>query len=227
MRRETFFELYDNVKTTDIINEFHKFYYYSSCIGGTWKNASWLGIPVQKNPMDCWIYQELIYSIKPDIIIETGTKVGGSALFFASICDMVDNGRIITIDIDNDGTYNLPVHDRISYLHGNSVDEKIIAMLYNIIKNKKVMVILDSDHSKNHVLTELKIYSKMVSVDSYLIVEDSNISGFPVHGIEGEGPLEAIFEFLNSDSNTGFKIDRTMEKFYFSFNPYGFLRRIK
>ncbi len=226
MHREDFYEIYKDVdKVGNIIDEFHKLYYYSSCMGGTWKDTKWLGIPIQKNPLDCWIYQELLYSIRPDIIIETGTKVGGSTLFFASICDLIDNGRIITIDIDR--VENLPIHERITYLQGNSTDDYIIDFINNRIKNKKVLVILDSDHSKEHVLKELKIYSKMVSVDSYLIVEDSNISGFPVHGIEGQGPLEAIFEFMNSDNNIGFKIDKTMEKFYFSFNPYGFLRRVK
>src|SRR3972149_5646131 len=178
MNKDNFYKLYNDVEDiNNIINEFHKLYYYSSCIGGTWKNTKWMGVPIQKCPMDMIIYQELIYSIRPDIIIETGTKVGGSALFFANICE-----------------------------------------------NKKVMVILDSDHSEDHVLKELNIYSGFVSVGSYLIVEDTNISNSPVYGIEGKGPLEAVFKFINNNDN--FVIDKSKEKFYFTFNPNGYLLRL-
>lgn len=208
----------------DIIDNFHKLYYYSSAKGLGWKNNYWLGVPIQKNPMDLMIYQELIFKIKPDIIIETGTKVGGSALFFASILDLLKNGEVITIDIDGK-LGGLPEHDRITYLWANSVDETTINFLIPKTKDKKVLVILDSDHHKDHVLKELEIYSKFVSIDSYLIVEDTNCSGYPVIGIEGEGPLEAVQEFLSINNN--FIVDRYCEKNFFSFNPCGFLVRVK
>lgn len=207
----------------NIVDNFHKLYYYSSAFGMGWKNNFWLGIPIQKNPLDVFVYQELIFAVKPDIIIETGTKIGGSALFFATILDAINKGEVITIDIDH--AEKLPQHKRITYLIGNSTDEDIINFISSRVKDKKVMVILDSDHSKEHVLKELKIYSDMVTVGSYLITEDTNCSGHPVKGIEGEGPLEAVFEFMNF--NTNFKIDRNWEKNFFSFNPCGFLKRIK
>jgi len=214
MYREDFYKKYeDNTKVDKIIKDFHDLYYESSCIGGTWKNTNWLGVPIQKCPLDCWIYQELLFEIKPDIIIETGTKVGGSALFFANICDMIGHGEIITIDIDGKG--KLPEHKRITYLCANSVDEAVVNFIQPRIKDKKIMVILDSDHSKEHVLKELEIYSKMVSIESYLVVEDTNTSG----------PLEAVFAFIENANN--FKIVRNCEKFYLTFAPYGFLKRIK
>jgi cephalosporin hydroxylase len=82
-----------------IVDQFHKFYYDFFVFGETWGRTFWLGIPAQKLPMDLWIYQEIIYEIKPDVIIETGTECGGSALFLASICDLVQNGKVISIDV--------------------------------------------------------------------------------------------------------------------------------
>ena len=214
MFREDFYKKYDDpTKVDKIIKDFHDLYYESSCIGSTWKNTHWLGIPIQKCPLDCWIYQELIFDIKPDIIIETGTKVGGSALFFASILDLIGKGEVITIDINGKG--KLPEHDRITYLWANSVDESVVNFIKPRIKDKKVFIILDSDHSKEHVLKELEIYSKFVSLNSYIIIEDTNT----------QGPLEAVFEFMEKTKN--FTIDRSCEKFYLSFAPCGFLKRIK
>lgn len=207
----------------NIIDNFHKLYYYSSAYGMTWKNTFWLGVPIQKTPTDCFVYQEIMHCLRPDYIIETGTKVGGSALFFANVCDIIDHGEVISIDIDE--IENLPQHERILYLTGDSVDPYIVDLIKEKIKGKKVMVILDSDHSKDHVLKELEIYSKMVTIGNYLIVEDTNINGFSVYGIEGEGPLEAVKDFLGRNDN--FKIDRNCEKFYLSFSPMGFLVRVK
>lgn len=207
----------------NIIDNFHKLYYYSSAFGLGWKNNYWLGIPIQKNPLDLQTYEELIFAIKPDIIIETGTNVGGSVLFFATILDAIGNGEVLTIDINK--VEGLPQHSRITYLTGSSTDEAIIDFIRPRIKDKKVIVMLDSDHSKSHVLKELEIYSKFVSKDSFLIVEDTNCSGHPVIGIEGEGPLEAIIEFLNN--NKDFIIDRYWEKNFFTFNPCGWLKRVK
>ncbi len=206
----------------DIIDNFHKLYYYSSLIGGTWKNTTWFGVKIQKNPMDLIIYQEIINFTRPDYIIETGTKKGGSALFFADMCDIIKQGQVITIDINKDIQ---PVHRRISYLTGNSIDPNIVDFVKQRIKDKKTMVILDSDHSKQHVLEELKIYSEIVSVGSYLIVEDTNCSGFPIPSLVGEGPMEAVKEFLEMNDN--YKVDISCEKFYFTFNPCGYLVRVK
>ena len=119
-----------------------------------------------------------------------------------------------------------PKHERIKYIIGSSTDKQTVNEIKNLINNKrKVMVILDTDHSMEHVLKELKIYSEFVSVGSYLVVEDSNVNGHPVLPKFGPGPMEAIDDFLRKNSD--FIIDKSKEKFYLTFNPRGFLLRVK
>lgn len=205
---------------SDIVDEFHKLYYESP---NTWRNTFWLGIPAQKCPLDLWIYQEIIFKVKPDCIIECGTYAGGSALFLASVCDLVKRGTIITIDVE--AREGRPKHKRIKYLLGSSTSTEIVDKVSASIKNKhSVMVILDSDHSKDHVLNELRIYSEFVTRGSYLIVEDTNINGHPVLPEFGPGPMEAVREFLSE--NKDYVLDRSQAKFYMSFNPDGWLRRV-
>lgn len=200
-----------------IILLFNKFYYNSE----VWLQTFWFGVPVQKIPSDLFIYQEIINEVKPDVIIETGTKYGGSALFLAHLLDILKNGKVITIDIVKE---KVPKHKRILYLTGSSVSDEIISKVELLIKNKKkVMVILDSDHHKEHVLKELKIYSKFVTKGSYLILEDTNINGYPVLPNWGLGPMEALKEFLKHEKR--FFIDSSREKFYLTFNPKGYLKR--
>ena len=208
----------------NIVDEFHELYYYSYNWGGTWDNTFWLGILTRKCPLDLWIYQEIIFEVKPDVMIECGTANGGSALFLASMCDLVNNGKVITIDIeDKEGR---PTHKRIKYLLGSSTSIEVVEQVRKLISDKdKVMVILDSDHSKGHVLSELKIYSKFVTKGSYIIVEDTNINGHPVFLDFGPGPMEAVEEFLKE--NKDFSVDRSREKFYLTFNPKGFLQKRK
>lgn len=220
-----FQRIYVNPKLKrSIIDQFHKLYYDYFVFRGTWGNTFWLGVPVQKLPLDLWIYQEIIHEIKPDIIIETGTEYGGSALFLASMCDLVNNGKVITIDIqDKEGR---PQHKRISYLLGSSTSKEIEDQVKSLIKDSdKVMVILDSDHHKEHVVNELMIYGKFVTKGNYLIVEDTNVNGHPVFIEFGPGPMEAIEEFLRG--NEDFVVDENREKLYLTFNPRGYLRKIK
>jgi len=187
-------------------------------------NVFWLGIPLRKCPMDLWIYQEIIHHLEPDIIIECGTSYGGSALFLASICDLVNNGTVITIDIED--IANKPRHKRIKYLHGSSTSQEIVEQIQKLIAPKdKVMVILDSDHHKEHVLDELRIYSQFVTKGSYLIVEDTVLNGHPVRPDFGPGPMEAVEEFLKE--NKIFTVDQDKEKFYVTFNPKGYLRKLE
>lgn len=207
-----------------IVDQFHKLYYGAQAFGGTWNSTYWLGVSTQKCPLDCWIYQEIIFELKPDVIIESGTANGGSALFLASLCDLVNNGRVITIDIED--IKDRPQHKRIKYLLGSSTSEEIIEEVRRLIGDKdKVMVILDSDHHKEHVLNELRIYNKFVAREHYLIVEDTNINGHPVALEFGPGPMEAVEEFLRENKN--FIVDKSKERLYLTFNPGGYLRKIK
>ncbi len=209
----------------DVINQFHRLYYESEAFGETWNNTTFLGVRITKCPLDLWIYQEIIFELRPDVIIETGTCYGGSALYIASVCDLVDHGRIVTIDIDH--SKPRPEHKRITYITGSSTADHTLQRLYQEIEgnSNNVMVILDSDHKKDHVLKELAIYSKLVTVGNYLIVEDSNVNGHPVLPEHGPGPMEAIEEFIQV--NDGFRVDRTREKLLMTCNPSGYLRREK
>lgn len=202
----------------DIVNAFHKIYYQRN-----WLNQYWLGIVCGSCALDRWIYQEIIFNLKPDVIIECGTGHGGSALFFASILDIVNNGKVITIDIEQ--SQSKPQHKRIDYLLGSTTSDAITIQVAKLIEsNDKVMVLLDSDHHKEHVLNELRIYSKFVTRGSYLIVEDTNMNGHPVLPKFGPGPMEAVGQFLKE--NKDFVVDKTKEKFYLTFNPNGYLVKI-
>jgi cephalosporin hydroxylase len=147
--------------------KFHLLYYAGR--HETWDTTGWLGTRVQKCPLDLWIYQEIVHEVRPDLIIETGSAEGGSAAFLAAVCDLIDNGQIATVDVRI--LENRPRHPRVSYLTGSSTDPEIIDQLTGLAEGtESVMVILDSDHSKRHVLQELQAYSRLVTPGSYLIV---------------------------------------------------------
>jgi cephalosporin hydroxylase len=208
------------LKQKDIVDLFHQLYYDSR----VWENTYYYGYPVLKCPLDLWIYEEMIVELRPDFIIETGTFLGASALYMALACDMVNNGKVITIDIQE--RPDRPPHPRITYLTGSSVDEGILKTVRETVgEGKKVMVILDSDHSKEHVYNEMKAFHFIVSVGSYLIVEDTDVNGHPVRPDFGPGPMEAIAAFLSENQN--FVVDTRREKFLMTQNPNGFLKRVK
>jgi cephalosporin hydroxylase len=192
----------------------------------TYRNTRWLGVSALKCPFDLWIYQELVYRIRPDVIVETGTALGGSAYFLASLCDMLGTGRVVTIDISVPPHKRVPVrppHPRISYLTGSSTDPQIVAAVRRMIApGDTVMVLLDSDHAADHVREEMRAYAPLVTEGSYLIVEDTNINDWFEFG---PGPLEAVTDFLAEDDR--FSVDRSLEKFMMTFNPGGFLLRQK
>jgi cephalosporin hydroxylase len=211
--------VYRPQKVTD---EFHKLLYNSA--NQTWGNNRWLGVQVEKNPFDLWVLQEIIYETKPDVIVEAGTWKGGSALFMATHLDLIHHGKIVTIDIEKQP--DLPVHPRIQYLLGSSTAPDIVDKVKSAIgPNDKVMVVLDSDHRKDHVLKELEIYSRIVTKGSYLILEDTNVNGHPVWPDFGPGPMEALQEYMRGHSDL--EIDKSREKFFVTFNPSGYLQKVK
>lgn len=206
----------------EIVQGFHHLYYDSHILGKSFFDTFWLGVSTLKCPMDLWVYQEILHELKPDLIIETGTANGGSALFLASMFDLIGKGEIVTIDIEKNE--RRPQHKRIQYLHGSSTSDEIVGAVKKIAADKPtVLVILDSDHSQAHVSRELTIYAPLVTKGSYLIVEDSNVNGHPVAPEHGPGPMEALDEFLITNKN--FVIDAEREKFLMTFNPRGYLRR--
>lgn len=210
----------------EIIDNFSKLYYDSYLFGKSWGNTKWMGIPVRKCPFDLWMYQEIIYKYKPDIIIEAGTSWGGSALFIANMFDLVGNGHIITIDIKDKKQKQRPQHNRITYIKGSSIDENTIKKVKNLIKpGNKVMVVLDSRHQKYHVDEEIKYYAPLVSKGLYLIVEDTILNGNPINPDFGPGPMESVKEFIGK--TTDFIIDKDMENHFITFNRCGYLKRVR
>ena len=209
-----------------IASIFHKQYYkwleYGHFEIGGPNLTRWLGIRVVKPPSDLWVYQEIIWETKPDIIIECGTFEGGCSYYMASICDLLNNGRIITIDITDSPLR--PIHPRITYVKGPTIADDVIALVRKDVPlGKKVMVILDSNHRKSYVLKEMELYAPLVSPGCYLIVEDTHLNGHPIESNYGPGPMEAVEEFLKHTAH--FAIDRNREKFMFSFNHKGYLKR--
>lgn len=205
-----------------IVEMFHQLYY--AIKDQTWENTYYLGRHIIKCPLDLWVCQEIFHEVKPDLIIETGTFHGGAALYYANVCDTLQHGRILTIDIDRYS--GITEHPRITYINGSSTSESVVREVEAVVKNKKtILVILDSDHGYDHVLQELQIYSRFVTPGSYLIVEDTNVNGHPVRPEWGPGPMEALEEFLRNDNC--FEIDIGREKFMLTMNPKGYLKKIR
>jgi cephalosporin hydroxylase len=189
----------------------------------------WFGIRTQQFPLDTWMIQEIICEQKPDFIVETGTLNGGSATLWAMILEHINPyGRVLTIDITNQVEQNkIPKNlaNRISFFLGSSVDPKIVARVRKITHGKNVMVILDSDHRKDHVLKEIESYSPMIGVGGYLIVQDTLINGHPAEPSWGPGPWEAVHQFL--ETNTQFKPDPYRERLRLTGHPDGYLKRVR
>lgn len=205
-----------------IIRDFHRLYYYKIVFTHL---VVWNGVPMVKFPMDLWIYQEIVFGSKPDVIIETGTWVGGSAVYLADLCRIFGRGRVVTIDKDPNHV-SVPIkRDNLTYITGDSSDNEIKdCVVKNIGSEDRVMVILDSDHSKEHVLKELNLWAPLVTKGCALIVEDTNINGHPVCEVYGPGPKEALDEWL--PNHPEFEVNKECEKYAVTFNPGGYLERI-
>lgn len=204
----------------ELLQRFHDLYYQRWQGGADTLNLSWLGYELVKTPQDLWIYQELLVRTRPDVIVETGTYKGGSALFLAMVLDHIGHGRVITIDIQP--WPGRPEHPRITYVTGSSTDPDVVAEVRRTAQGR-VMVILDSEHRDDHVYAELVAYSPLVRDGDYLIVEDTNVNGHPTRADFGPGPMEALEKFLAGTDE--FVIDAQCERFMLTMQPRGFLRR--
>lgn len=215
LKRGKFVE--DEHETQDAIDAFHTIFYPH-------QQVFWMGHEMQKCPMDLLMYQEIVYECKPDLIIECGTWRGGSALYLAHLCDLMNHGMVVTVDVNR--FLGFPQHSRIVYVTGSSTDRSIFKQVSDLAAGfRKVMVILDSDHTKAHVQSELELYSTLVTPHQYLVVEDSNIHGHPVRTDLPAGPYEAIESWL--PKHPEFFCDRACERYILTFNPGGYLRRIE
>jgi cephalosporin hydroxylase len=207
----------------EIVRRFHELYYRHWLSEADTINLSWFGYEVRKCPLDLWIYQELLVRTRPDLVIETGTLFGGSALFMATVMDVIGHGRVISIDRDD--RPGRPAHPRISYWLGSSVDDAVVAEAHNVARHGRTMVVLDSDHSTLHVYREMVAYSPLVQVGDYLVVEDTNVNGHPAYPGFGPGPMEAVEKFLAESSE--FAVDARCERFLLTMNPRGYLKRVR
>ena len=190
------------------------------------ETVRWLDRPIWQYPMDAWLVQEMIGSIKPDLIVETGTCLGGSAYFFANLFDLMGHGEVISIDIAPRGT--MP-HPRITYVRGSSVDPQIVADVEQRIKDlnaKAVLIMLDSDHTEAHVRQELEVYAPLVPVGSYFYVQDGCIDTLPSLAHGRPGPVPAAQSFLAAHPQ--FVRDTEAEfRYVMTAHPYGWLKRVE
>jgi len=204
-------------------------------------NFTWMGRQIIQYPQDIVAMQEIIWKVKPELIIETGIAHGGSLIFYASMLELLSisgfgEGSVLGIDIDirEHNRVEIEAHSmfkRIDMIEGSSIDDDIINKVKEIAKDKtKIMLVLDSNHSHNHVLAELEAFAPLVSSGSYCVVLDSVIEDLPNElqgdrpwGV-GNNPKTALWEYL--EKNTEFIIDREIqEKLLITVAPDGYLKR--
>ncbi|MCG2615398.1 cephalosporin hydroxylase family protein [Terrimonas sp. NA20] len=203
-------------------------------------NFKWMGRPVIQYPQDILAMQELIWEIKPDLIIETGIAHGGSLIFYASVLELVGKGEVLGIDIDirehNKKEIEAhPMFKRITMIQGSSIAAETVEQVKAFAKDKPViMVVLDSNHTHEHVLEELKAYAPLVSLNSYVVVFDTIVEHLPedyLPGLKrpwgiGDNPLTAVRTYLAE--NPQFEIDDSINnKLLISVAPDGYLKRVK
>lgn len=222
----------------ELLEQAHKFMITS----GKYKysyNFSWLGRPILQLPQDIIAMQEIIWQVKPDLIIETGIAHGGSLIFHASMLELIGGtGEVLGLDIDIRKHNKIsieehPMFKRITMLEGDSTSEAIANQVKELAKNKKnIMVVLDSHHTQEHVLKELNLYAPLVGINSYCVVYDTIIEEIPDHFCtdrpwgKGNNPKTAVWEFLKA--NNHFEIDNNMQnKLLITAALDGYLKRVK
>lgn len=201
-------------------------------------NFSWMGRPIIQYPQDMVAMQEIIWEIKPDLIIETGIAHGGSLVFYASMLELIGDGEVLGIDIDirdhnRKEIEKHPMYKRIKMIQGSSTSDEVLIEVRKVVSSKKrVIVVLDSNHTHDHVLKELELYHPFVTKGSYLVVFDTIVEDLPEGYLPGRpwgtgrNPKTAVHAFLVG--NTDFVIDKNIDnKLLISVAPDGYLRRAK
>jgi len=199
---------------------------------------SWLGRPIIQVPQDIIAIQEIIWKVKPELILETGIAHGGSLIFSSSMLELIGKGKVVGIDIDIRHHNRIAIqkhslYKRIIMIQGSSIEKNTISKVKKFTKGKKkIIVILDSSHTHNHVLKELQLYSPFVKKGSYLIVLDTAIEDMPKNSFKNRpwdkknNPKTAVREFLKT--NNRFEIDKEYDdKLLITSAPEGFLKCIK
>jgi cephalosporin hydroxylase len=219
-------DVLSGTESLDSVERFNKLYYESG-VSGT---LNWRGIPMIKNPCDLWMMLELLQSVKPSVLIETGTHHGASALYFSEMMKLLGSPlTVITIDI-NPKWHCDPKEFGIESIVGYSTDERVVRRVRASVESAlqqipgPVMATLDSDHSAENVARELELYSPLITPNSYLVVEDTNVNGHPAAADHGPGPWEAVLQFLATHRE--FVQDQTCERYLLTFFPGGWLKRV-
>ncbi|HEX5446336.1 MAG TPA: CmcI family methyltransferase [Pirellulales bacterium] len=205
--------------------EYHKWYYNTD----VWKTTTWMGVACQKSPSDLWNYQEILFDLKPSLVIEFGTNYGGSALYFANVMRQIGQPfKVLSVDISH---YNLEPAARadsdILFVESSSTVPAIAERIQSLKSEYpgKIFAILDSAHTMDHVLNEMKLLRPILSAGDYLLVEDSMLNGHPVVPLWGPGPYEAI-EAYEQEFPNDYTHDLAREnKFGWTQAPYGYLIR--
>lgn len=233
-------QLYVNQMTSDImLRKLSRDWFITSSRYEYSYHFTWLGRPIIQFPQDIIAMQEIIWQVKPDLIIETGIAHGGSLIFYASMLEILGSkGKVLGIDIDIREQNRIDIENhamfkRIKMIQGSSIDEKIIQQVYDFAKNeKRILVTLDSNHTHDHVLKELELYSPLVTRDSYLVVFDTVIEDVPPDFFpdrpwgKGNNPKTAVREFLKRTDR--FVIDKDIEnKLLITVAPDGYLKCVK
>jgi len=197
--------------------------------------CEWFGVPIIQSPEDIVLMQEIIYKVKPDVILDMGIAHGGSAIFYSSMLELLGKGRVIGVDIDirkhnRDVVEKHPFFDRIELIEGSSISCEIVSLVKSKIKpHETVLISLDSNHTRDHVLEELRKYWPLVPIGSYFIVFDTVTSDMAKSGSADasyidNGPLEAVEIFLKENSH--FEKDKHYNKLVIAHTRDGFLKRI-
>lgn len=200
-------------------------------------NFTWMGRPIIQFPQDMVAMQEILWSLRPDLVIETGVAHGGSIVYYASLLELIGHGEVLGIDIDirahnREALEAHPMSKRIRLLQGSSISSEIIAKVHDIARGKRVVVVLDSNHTHEHVLAELRAYAPLVCKDGYCVVMDTIVEDLPASLFPdrpwgpGNNPKTAVREFMAE--NGDFVIDSDMEsKLLITVAPEGYMRRIR
>ena len=202
-------------------------------------NFRWMGRPIIQLPQDMMAMQEIVWSVKPDLIIETGIAHGGSVLYYASLLELMGHGEVIGIDIDirehnREAIQAHPMSKRLRMIQGSAVDPQVVEQVEVLARGKRAIVVLDSNHAHAHVLAELLAYAPLVCVGGYCVVMDTLVEDMPARFFAdgdrpwavGNNPKTAVREFLKHDS--GFEIDFDLQaKLLLTVAPDGYLKRTR
>jgi cephalosporin hydroxylase len=181
-------------------------------------DSHWMGVRSLRNPLDAWIYQEILHEVRPSVVVELGSAFGGTTLFLCHMLDLLGLDAQV-VAVDHSHADFRAQHERIETVTGDTRDPKVITRVRELCDGKRGLVIHDADHAADVVIEDLRNYGSLVAPGSYLIVEDGVrdfLGGLP-------GPVTAVEQYLSESRD--FEVDETRERFLFTYNPRGFLRR--